>query len=69
MGIYGPVDYLNNIFLVFKQYYIYFYIIFFLYIFHKTTNNITQTGLSVNLMKWFFLKGSADVVVQVAVMW
>ena len=69
MGIYGAVDYLNNIFLVFKQYYIYFYIFFIHIYFKKLQILLHKQALSVNLTKCFFFKGYADVVVQVAVMW
>ena len=39
------VDYLNNIFLVFKQHYTHFHTLFQSYVFKKTINNITQTPL------------------------
>ena len=39
------VDYLNNIFLVFKQHYTYFHILFHSHVFQKITNNITQNPL------------------------
>ena len=39
------VDYLNNIFYVFKQHYTLFHILFHPHVFQKTINNITQTPL------------------------
>ena len=39
------VDYLNNIFSVFKQHYTLFHTLFHPHIFQKTTNNIAQTPL------------------------
>ena len=39
------VDYLNNIFSVFKQHYIHFHTFFHPHVFKKTINNITQTPL------------------------
>ena len=40
------VEHLKHMFLVFKQYYTYFYTLFHLQIFQKNTNNITQILLS-----------------------
>jgi len=40
------VEHLKHMFLVFKQHYIYFHILFHSHVFQKNTNNITQTLLS-----------------------
>ena len=40
------VEHLKHMFLIFKQYYTYFYTLFHLQIFQKNTNNITQILLS-----------------------
>ena len=39
------VEHFKHIFLVFKQHYTHFYILFYPYVFQKNTNNITQTLL------------------------
>ena len=40
------VEHFNNMFSVFKQYYIHFHILFNLHVFQKYINNITQITLS-----------------------
>ena len=46
------VNVFKHIFFIFKQHYIYFYILFYLYVFSKNTNNITKIilpkGFSLN---------------------
>ena len=44
------VEHLKYMFLVFKQYYTYFYTLFHLQIFQKNTNNISQIPLSNGLL-------------------
>ena len=39
------IQHLKHIVLIFKQYYMYLYTLFYLYVFQKNTNNITQTPL------------------------
>ena len=36
------VEYFNNMFSIFKQYYTYFHTLFYLHVFQKNTNNITK---------------------------
>ena len=49
----GPKKF-KHMFLVFKQHYTYFHILFYLHVFLKNTNNITRTTLS-NALKYYML--------------
>ena len=39
------IQHLKHIVLIFKQYYMYLYTLFYLHVFQKNTNDITQTPL------------------------